>query len=70
MYSGGNWGIDRLPPELVAAVESALQRERGEADVEKRAHMQMGIRAALDGWLRGRISTPQAVLLLRIASHA
>ncbi len=69
MCSGGNSGIDRLPPELLAAVESALERERGEVDAEKRERMHTGIRAAVDGWLRGRVTTAQTVLLLRIASH-
>jgi hypothetical protein len=69
MGSGGQSGTGPLPPELLAAVESALEREHGEADAEKRARMQTGIRAAVEGWQRGRVSTAQAVLLLRIASQ-
>ena len=68
MRSEGGPTNGTLPPELVTAVASALERERGETDAEKRAQIQTSIRAAVDGWLRGRVTTAQAVLLLRVAS--
>ena len=65
----GESGGGALPKELVDAVEAALQRERGEVDPEARERIQANIRASLDGWLRKRMTTEQAVLLLRIASR-
>jgi hypothetical protein len=71
---GWGMGVDRessaegLPGELVEAVAAALEQERREVDAEARERIQAGVRATLDGWMRKRVTTAQAVLLLRIAS--
>jgi len=59
-----------LPQELVEAVSFALDREASELDVAKRAHMLAATRRAVDAWLRGRLSTAQAVAELRGAPAA
>jgi hypothetical protein len=69
MGLGGESSAVSLPAELVEALEAALERERGEADPEARQRIQAGIRASFDSWLRKRVTTAQAVLLLRIASR-
>lgn len=69
MHSEGGSGAGTLPPELVEAVASALECERDEIDAERRERIQSTIRASIDGWLRGRMTTERAVLLLRIASQ-
>jgi hypothetical protein len=53
-----------LPQELIDAVTVALDREALEVDIAKRAHLLAATRRTVDGWLRGRITTPQAVALL------
>lgn len=60
---------DAPPPELMEALASALERERAESDLQKRARILGGARAAMDAWRRGRMTTAQAVLLVRIASR-
>ena len=57
------------PQELVEALACALERERAEGDAQKRARIVAGARAAVDAWRRGRMTTAQAVLLVRIASR-
>jgi hypothetical protein len=69
MPSGGESSTGSLPPELLEAVATALERERDEVDAEKREQIHTGIRAAVDGWRRGRMTIARAVLLLRIASE-
>lgn len=68
MGFGGESGAGALPRELVDAMAAALERERGEVDPAAKERIQAEVRAALDGWLRKRVTTAQAVLLLRIAS--
>jgi hypothetical protein len=53
-----------LPQELIDAVSAALDREAVELDIAKRAHLLASTRRTVDGWLRGRLTTPQAVALL------
>lgn len=69
MQAGGKFGAGALPPELIAAIEWALSRAREEVDTERKARLQTEVRAALDGWHRGRVTTAQAVLLLRITAQ-
>lgn len=57
------------PPELVEALAAALERERSEQDAQNRARILTGARAAIEAWRRGRVTTAQAVLLVRIAAR-
>lgn len=56
------------PQELVEALASALERERGENDAQNRARILTRARAAIEAWRRGRVTTAQAVLLVRLAA--
>lgn len=69
MPPGDHSRTEAPPPELVEALASALERERTEGDAQKRARIVAGARAAVDAWRRGRMTTAQAVLLVRIASR-
>lgn len=69
MLSDGHRNAGAPPPqELIEALAAALERERDERDAEKRARILAGARAALDAWRRGRMTTAQAVLLVRVSS--
>jgi hypothetical protein len=54
-----------LPPELVAAIGAALDREAGELDPATRAATLAKTRGALEGWLEGTATTDQAARALR-----
>jgi hypothetical protein len=53
-----------VPRELVAAVAQAYDRELTEPDGGRRAELLALTRRILDGWLRGSVSTPDAVAAL------
>ncbi len=57
-----------MPSELMEAVTNALEREAAERDVEKRAQLLTATRATIEAWTRGRLTTEQAVLLIRLAA--
>ena len=50
-----------VPDELVEAIDAALACEAEETDVHARAKLLARTRAALEDWLRGRMTTAQAV---------
>jgi hypothetical protein len=53
-----------IPDELVEAIDAALACEAEETDVDARAKLLANTRSALEDWLRGRMTTAQAVDLL------
>jgi hypothetical protein len=50
-----------VPDELVEAIDAALACEAEETDVHARARLLARTRSALDDWLRGRMTTAEAV---------
>jgi hypothetical protein len=57
-----------LPPELLDAVAKALDREASASDVGQRARLLAATRTTIEEWLRGRLTTEEAVALLRTAT--
>lgn len=56
-----------LPQELLDAIANALDREASASDVEQRARLLAATRTTIEEWLRGRLTTEEAVALLRTA---
>ena len=50
-----------VPDELVEAIDAALACEAEETDVDARAKLLATTRSALEDWLRGRMTTAEAV---------
>ena len=53
-----------LPGDLIDAVASALEREALESDVDVRAELLARVRQVLDAWLRGALTTDEAIDVL------
>lgn len=50
-----------VPDELVEAIDAALACEAEETDLNARAKLLATTRSALEDWLRGRMTTAEAV---------
>jgi hypothetical protein len=59
-----------LPGDLIDAVASALEREALESDVDVRAELLARVRQVLDTWLRGALTTEEAIDVLAAAAEA
>jgi hypothetical protein len=59
-----------VPDELVEAIDAALAHEAEETDVHARAKLLASTRSALEDWLRGRMTTAEAVHALESHGHS
>jgi hypothetical protein len=58
-----------LPAELLDAIGRVLDDESNERDSQRRAQLLAVVRATVDRWLRGEVSTADALTMLD-AAHA